>query len=97
MTTIPIVSLYDNINGNNPREKFRIRIYNADLSYIRLELKRKENGKTKKSSCRIDERLCLQMIQGIPLRIDAIDSEVYRKFCLWQRYKIFKARNYYRI
>ena len=65
--------LYDNINGNNPREKFRIRIYNADLSYIRLELKRKENGKTKKSSCRIDERLCLQMIQGIPLRIDAID------------------------
>ena len=82
--------LYDNINGNNPREKFRIRIYNADLSYIRLELKRKENGKTKKSSCRIDERLCLQMIQGIPLRIDAIDSEVYRKFCLWQHTKFLK-------
>ena len=28
--------LYDNINGNDPREKFRIRIYNADISYIRM-------------------------------------------------------------
>ena len=23
--------LYDNINGNDPREKFRVRIYNADI------------------------------------------------------------------
>jgi len=82
--------LYDNINGTDPREKFRIRIYNADLSYIRLERKCKENGKTRKASCRIDERLCMEMIQGRSLRMDAVDADVYRKFCLWQNTKFLK-------
>ena len=82
--------LYDNINGTDPREKFRIRIYNADLSYIRLERKCKEHGKTRKASCRIDERLCMEMIQGRSLRMDAVDADVYRKFCLWQNTKFLK-------
>ena len=32
---------YENENGTDPREKYRIRIYNADASRITLECKRK--------------------------------------------------------
>ena len=41
---------YDNENGIDPREKFRIRIYNNSVESIKLELKRKEKGKTLKYS-----------------------------------------------
>lgn len=42
---------YDNENGTDPREKFRIRIYNHSIDRITLECKRKERGKTLKTSC----------------------------------------------
>lgn len=38
----------ENEDGTSPREKFRIRIYNANENTARLELKRKEGGKTHK-------------------------------------------------
>ena len=82
----------DNINGNDPREKFRIRIYNQDLSYIRLELKRKERGKTKKSACVIDEALCRRVLSGQPLAMDAVDADVYRKFCLYQQVRFLSPK-----
>ena len=85
--------LYDNINGTDPREKFRIRIYNTDLSYIRLERKCKENGKTMKASCRIDERLCMEMIQGR----SRCGCRCLQEILPVAEYKIFKTRSHYRI
>ncbi len=41
-------ALREKINGNAMREKFRIRWYNDDLSFIALEKKQKVNGLTKK-------------------------------------------------
>ena len=41
----------ENENGTDPREKFRIRIYNHSASRITLECKRKERGKTLKTAC----------------------------------------------
>ena len=41
---------YENENGTDPREKLRIRIYNCSSERITLECKRKEHGKTLKSS-----------------------------------------------
>jgi len=46
---------YENEDGVNPREKFRIRMYNTDSSFLCLECKRKENGMTHKDSCRISK------------------------------------------
>lgn len=43
--------LKENENGTDPREKFRIRIYNHSSDRITLECKRKERGKTHKTSC----------------------------------------------
>lgn len=42
---------YENENGTDPREKFRIRIYNHSAARIMLECKRKERGKTLKTAC----------------------------------------------
>ena len=75
---------YENVNGTDPREKFRIRIYNGDASFIKLELKRKERGKTKKLSCHLSEELCRMAMNGELLPIEAVDSAVYRKFCMQQ-------------
>lgn len=84
--------LYDNINGNDPREKFRLRIYNDNKTYIRLELKKKERGKTRKLSCNIDETLCRKTMQGLFVDMDAVDADVYRKFCLWQNIRLLRPK-----
>ncbi len=46
----------ENEDGQPIHEKFRIRAYNGDISFIVLELKRKERGKTLKLSEVIDEK-----------------------------------------
>lgn len=43
--------LRENEDGTDPREKFRIRIYNHSTERITLECKRKERGKTQKTAC----------------------------------------------
>lgn len=45
--------LREKIDGVNTREKFRIRFYNGDTSFIVLEKKSKVNGLCAKDSCRI--------------------------------------------
>lgn len=46
-------ALREKIDGVNRREKFRIRYYNQDLSFIRLEKKMKVNGLCAKRSTKI--------------------------------------------
>lgn len=72
---------YDNMYGVDPREKFRIRIYNADDSKITLELKQKQRGKTRKLSCPLTKELCEEIIHGEIPDISAVNSALYRKFC----------------
>lgn len=52
----------ENEIGSDPREKFRIRIYNAGTGRISLELKRKEHGMTQKLSCRLTEGQCRELM-----------------------------------
>ncbi len=58
----------DNEDGMEVKEKFRIRAYNADNSFISLELKRKEHGKTQKLSEVIDMELYRHLVFGEPYR-----------------------------
>ena len=70
---------YENESGTDPREKFRIRIYNASAARIRLECKRKERGKTLKTSCAISEEQCRLLMRGeIPLDVGE-EQTVLRK------------------
>jgi len=55
---------YENEDGVNAREKFRIRIYNADAEYITLECKQKRNGKNHKDSCSLTRELCEAVLNG---------------------------------
>ncbi|CBK75188.1 VTC domain [Butyrivibrio fibrisolvens 16/4] len=55
---------YENENGVDPREKFRIRIYNHSSERISLECKRKERGKTLKTSVIISKELATQLMEG---------------------------------
>ncbi len=54
----------ENINGENPREKYRIRIYNGDSNIIKLERKRKVSDKIHKDSCVISKEECMAFIHG---------------------------------
>lgn len=58
---------YENQNGTDPREKFRIRIYNASSQRILLECKRKERDKTLKSSCLLNTEQTHLLMKGKPL------------------------------
>ena len=58
---------YENENGTDPREKFRIRIYNHSDSRVTLECKRKEHGKTLKTACSLlpEQAACLMRNQPL--------------------------------
>lgn len=58
---------YENENGVEPREKFRIRIYNGSASRIALECKRKERGKTHKTACPLTLKQTMSLMEGTPL------------------------------
>lgn len=57
----------ENENGTDPREKFRIRIYNHSADRIMLECKRKERGKTQKTVCPLTLAQTEQLMAGKPL------------------------------
>ena len=73
---------YDNENGTDPREKYRIRIYNANDQRINLECKRKENGMTHKTSSPLTRAQADQLIGSTPLPSGSVDNPVLRKFLL---------------
>lgn len=54
----------ENENGTDPREKFRIRIYNCSKERISLELKQKVNGMCLKTSCPVSLDMLEQIMAG---------------------------------
>lgn len=73
---------YENENGTDPREKFRIRIYNCDAGLIELENKKKICGMTSKDSCEIQKDLCEALLREEPEALDSCDIPVWNKFAL---------------
>lgn len=57
-------ALREKLDGVRNREKFRIRFYNNDTSYICLEKKSKINGMCAKEKVRISEEECRKIIDG---------------------------------
>lgn len=55
---------YENEDGEDPREKYRIRFYNCDISKITLECKAKRRGMTRKTACPVTEDQCRQFMAG---------------------------------
>lgn len=82
----------ENEIGTDPREKFRIRIYNGDASRINLELKRKEHGMTQKISCPLSEAACRELMAGRPLPVDGGYPPVLQKLNLFMRTKLLRPK-----
>lgn len=83
---------YENESGTEPREKFRIRIYNANFDVIKLELKRKENGKVLKQSCSLSYEQCMQILHNKILPLKAENSPLLNKFVLQQQISGLKPK-----
>lgn len=57
-------ALREKIDGVNSREKFRIRYYGEDTSFLRLEKKSKHNGLCQKESAVITKAMCESILRG---------------------------------
>lgn len=57
-------AFFDKLDGVEIRRKYRIRFYNDDPAFIRLESKLKIDDLSEKTSQRIDQRLALDLIDG---------------------------------
>ena len=56
-------SYYEKLDGVLYRKKYRIRIYNHDENFIRLECKYKHNNMTSKEQTTINKELCQRLMQ----------------------------------
>lgn len=83
---------YENENGTDPREKFRIRIYNGSKDKISLELKKKERGKTLKLSCPLTEEQCRILMKGEPLPDSRDYDPVLQKLLLQMKTALLKPK-----
>lgn len=63
--------LQDNLDGNDRRSKYRVRIYNNDSGCIKLEKKSKVHTMTKKDSVLISREECDIFLDGKNLRIQS--------------------------
>lgn len=78
---------YENESGVGERDKYRIRIYNGDISRISLEKKSKNRGMTLKTACRINEEICRKLMKGEKNIIDSNMTYVQKKLLLEMQLK----------
>ena len=81
---------FENESGSDPREKFRIRIYNADRARISLECKRKERGKTYKTACLLSPEEYDMLLSGASAAALTSEKALLRKFALLIRTELFR-------
>ena len=72
-------ALREKIDGMQKREKFRIRYYNDDFSYITLEKKMKHNSLCLKLDAVITEKECRKLLAGDTGWMIAHESDIVRE------------------
>ena len=78
---------WENESGNDRRDKYRIRIYNADSKKLILEKKSKERQMTSKISCFISEDICRQLMKNEPVQITEDMEETKKRLLLEMQLK----------
>lgn len=82
----------ENEDGTDPREKFRIRIYNGSDEWITLECKQKMRGMTRKLSCPLTRKQCEEALKGQPVEMIKEAPALLHKFGLQQRERRLRAK-----
>lgn len=85
-------SFYDNEDGHPLREKFRIRYYNHDTEFIRLEKKVKEFNAGYKLSTRLSRKEADQIIRGDVAFLKQSNDELKQDFYINSRIKVMKPK-----
>ena len=85
-------ALREKIDGIGRHEKFRIRYYNDDLSFILLEKKMKTNNLCLKSNVRITEEECRKILTGDTVWMRDSDEKLIKEFYAKMRYQRLKPR-----
>lgn len=80
----------DNESGKDPREKFRIRIYNGNTDIISLELKQKMQTKTRKLSCSLTQEQCRLLMQGELLTDNPAYPPLLQKLLIQMQTRLLK-------
>ena len=85
-------ALREKIDGVNKREKFRIRYYGTDTSFIRLEKKSKINGLCNKVTCRITAEECQKIIDGDIEFMKDSEFELMRELYSKMKYQLLRPK-----
>lgn len=72
----------EKIDGVEFRKKYRIRIYNYDDSFIRLECKYKHNNMTSKDQTKITKEMYSKILDGKINELEFNDNELFNKFLI---------------
>lgn len=72
-------ALLEKLNGVSRREKFRIRIYNNDLSFIKLEKKSKINGLCLKETAELSVKETERIISGETEWLSSSEKKLLRE------------------
>lgn len=81
---------YEKIDGLEKREKYRIRIYNFDDSFIRLERKEKNRDLTHKEQTKITKEECINFLNGDFDLIDTSNNKLLEEFVLKHKFNQIK-------
>ena len=85
-------ALREKIYGVQKREKFRIRYYNDDLSFIALEKKIKYNDLCMKLDAQLSRDEYLALLSGETEWMRSHPSELVREFCCKLKYQQLRPR-----
>ncbi|WFA08008.1 polyphosphate polymerase domain-containing protein [Tissierella sp. Yu-01] len=86
-------ALKEKIDGVNEREKFRLRFYNYDTSFIRLEKKSKKNGICFKESAVVTKEQCNSLIAGDLAVLKEINNPLCLELYSKMHYHQLRAKN----
>ena len=86
-------ALKEKIDGVNEREKFRLRFYNDDTSFIRLGKKSKENGICFKESAIITADECTRLLDGDLSSQKENENHLCRELYAKMHYQQLRAKN----
>ena len=72
-------ALREKLDGTDPREKFRLRYYNGDTGFIRLEKKAKRNGLSEKTQAVVSAQEVQKLLSGDLSWMRSCDRELPRE------------------
>ena len=72
-------ALREKLDGTDPREKFRLRFYNGDTGFIRLEKKAKRNGLSEKTQAVVCAQEVRMLLSGDLSWMRSCDRELPRE------------------